>query len=223
MSELGKPSTMLGLFCISVMALVPTTTAEPQARVQCHGPHALCTMASCSEASHDPITLTATMTCDCWFVNSTFAVSQDEILNSSVQSATRSSCTTAHPCQVNEAPVCSAIAEGSVFLGQRTAPGLVSAFSWEGWCSRVQHHTAKVCSASPWAACMTAPCSRHSESGKVSCTCPVTESQWIDFDGGGCSRYISTVPAGFDMRVIPGSEFALQACGDLPEVVTISI
>ena len=119
-------------------------------------------------------------------------------------------------CDVGEAPVCKSISEGGWFDGKHTAPAMVSTFSWSGWCDVTRGHRAVACPPSPWAACMTAPC--RLEGGSVRCDCPVFNSSWIDFGPGEsargerCSGMVSTVPAGFHMSVMPGAEYALDAC-----------
>ena len=102
--------------------------AAPQARVQCTGPHTLCTHAPC-----EMVTPTSAV-CHCVAVNDTYEVSLDEILNGTLQAETKARCTEASPCELNAAPVCRAVREGGVFGGRAAGPGMVSTFSWAGWC-----------------------------------------------------------------------------------------
>ena len=180
----------------------------PTARVVCDGKHVVCTMAACTIDAHDRAA------CRCWIVNGTNVVSTDEIQNATVRKATQARCTDATPCGVDEAPVCEAVHE---------ARGMVSTFSWTDWCRRAAPTPVSPCPSSPWAACMTAPCTADAggDPGVASCACRVVNSAWLPLGGGACAqpagRAISTVPAGFDMRVIPGAAWVLDACGLLPE------
>ena len=157
-----------------------------------------------------------TAVCHCISVNDTYEVSLDEILNATLQSETKARCTVDSPCERNAAPVCDAIKSGAVFGGRcvlqyrfhffkgdsrvlkgfrllllfknrATAPGMVSTFSWAGWCEvngfyDVDHP--RICPASPWAACMTAPCWKQNgedqdddvAAERVLCECPVHNS-----------------------------------------------
>ena len=197
-----------------LLALV-AAGATPQTRVLCRGDHALCSSAQCSTLPD------GRARCMCYLHNDTFAVSVGEILSATIQAATARQCTTSAPCATNAAPVCLAIAAGAVFDGQFAAPGLVSTFSWTGWCDATRGHKPAACPPSPWAACMTAPCERLSATGaEVECWCPVRNSSWEDFgpahaSGRRCQGVVSTVPAGFDMRVMPGAEYALAACAQM--------
>ena len=76
----------------------------------------------------------ASAICHCIAVNDTYEVSLDEILNATLQAETKARCTVASPCELNAAPVCRAVREGGVFGGRAAAPGMVSTFSWAGWC-----------------------------------------------------------------------------------------
>ena len=130
-----------------------------------------------------------------------------------MQDETKARCTTASPCATDAAPVCHAVAAGGVLAGRSAAPGMVSTFSWSGWCQLNSFYEADhphICASSPWAACMTAPCWRQGE--QVLCECPVKQSTWIDISGTGCDQLVSSIPGGFDMRVIPGAQYALPAC-----------
>ena len=184
--------------------------ATPQPRVECSGAHVLCSNAPCV------IEDATTATCECKRVSGMHAVSLDEITNASLAAATAAQCTTDAPCAVDAAPVCRAIADGAVFGGRQTAPGLVSDFSWDGWCPEAPtYDPAKpvACAPSPWAACMTAPC--WADGDATRCQCTRENSSWLDFTGGGrCKggKVWSTVPGDFDMRVIPGAEYVLGAC-----------
>ena len=179
-----------------------------QPRVLCAGPHVLCSLASCT------LDGPSIAWCDCIKTNGTHVVSLAEIRNASVQAATASRCTQATPCATNEAPVCTAMASsGAVFGDEEVLPNMVSTFSWEGWCQATVGSPA-VCSASPWAACMTAPCTDAPDGG-ARCKCTWENSSWLDFsssDGRECTHVKSSVPGSFSMRVMPGAEYVLGAC-----------
>ena len=176
--------------------------ATPEPRVLCSGLHALCSLASCA----------LTGDCACVMANGTHVVALAEIRNAGIQAATAARCTSATPCALNEAPVCSAVASGATFGDQPTEPGMVSTFSWDGWCDAAAAIHA-VCPASPWAACMTAPCTRDGD--LVSCRCTMSNSSWLDLTGAGCARVASSVPSDFDLRVLPGADYVLGACAEV--------
>ena len=194
------------------------SASDAQARVLCTGVHVLCSLAGCELASDD------TATCACVVVNDTYAVAVAEIANASLARATSEACTDDAPCDTDAAPVCAAIRDGGVFGGRTTAPGMVSTFSWGGWCAATEFdpEAPRLCPASPWAGCMTSPCwdERAGETtagvgSAVQCECPWQNSSWIDFSGDGCDAIVSTVPADFDMRVMPGAEYVLGACDEI--------
>eukprot|EP00746_Dinoflagellata_sp_MGD_P008295 gnl/MRDRNA2_/MRDRNA2_116588_c0_seq1.p1 gnl/MRDRNA2_/MRDRNA2_116588_c0~~gnl/MRDRNA2_/MRDRNA2_116588_c0_seq1.p1 ORF type:complete len:227 (-),score=31.79 gnl/MRDRNA2_/MRDRNA2_116588_c0_seq1:175-855(-) len=194
-----------------VVSFAGIALATPQARVECSGAHVLCSMAECS-IQHDKDN---TALCSCLQRNSTYVVAVNQLRNSTIAQQTAKRCTEETPCAVGEAPVCNAISEGSVFGGQPTAPGMVSTFSWGGWCDVASYNpdAPTVCPQSPWAACMTAPCWQDAEDG-VTCQCTWANSSWLDIRGDRCNSKIvvSTVPGSFDMRIMPGSQYVLPAC-----------
>ena len=186
---------------VLLFALVHAHAASPpQTRVSCAGLHTLCSLASCELAG-------AVASCSLQVVvNSTFVVSLAEIRNTSIAASTAQICTEARPCGLDQAPVCTVIADGAVFGGLHTQPGMVSAFSWDGWCAATTS-TPTVCPASPWAACMTVPCTQQG-GGHASCFCTWQNSSWLDFTGHGCDQVVSSVPSEIDMRIMPGAECA---------------
>jgi hypothetical protein len=193
---------------------------QAQERVQCRGVHVLCSRARCSTLVQppSPSPTRPKALCRCIVQNETYEVSVAELaaMNATVARAVASRCTAATPCAVGEAPVCAAIsqASGGFFGGRAVAPGMVSAFSWGGWCTDTSYDpdTPWVCPPSPWAACMAAPCWQRG--GEVLCECIWHNSSWLDFGGAesGCKQMMSTVPGTFDMRVLAGSEYVLGAC-----------
>ena len=99
----------------------------PQEFVVCTGWHALCT-ASYGCIKHDD-----KADCDCMKVNETHIVATSEIQDTKIKNLTRAKCTNEHPCDVDQAPVCSAIKDG-----QYEVDGVkydwVSTYSYRGWC-----------------------------------------------------------------------------------------
>lgn len=206
---------VLFLLVAAVAATSSAQASTPQDRVLCSGPHVLCSLAPC-EIKDD-----ATAICRCVEVNDTYAVSLSEIRNDDVSAATKARCTASSPCSLDSAPVCEAIKRGNIEFGSvRVEPGMVSTFSWGGWCSATEFDPSRpaVCSPSPWAACMTAPCRRNKDGGgSVDCQCTWQNSSWIDFRGGGkeCSKMVSSVPADFDMQQMPFASQVLGACAKI--------
>lgn len=199
---------------LAMLAMTSASDNTPQARVLCTGVHVLCSLASCELASDE------SATCSCVVVNDTYAVAVSEIANDTLARATSEACTDEAPCATDAAPVCAAIQDGGVFGGRATAPGMVSTFSWGGWCAATKYDPERpsLCPASPWAGCMTSPCWEEQAgetTGAVRCECPWQNSSWIDLSGDGCDAIVSTVPADFDMRVMPGAEYVLGACDEL--------
>ena len=199
---------------LQIIAMLGAGSAAMTSRVQCKGTHVLCSSAICTISPEDA----SKAVCSCWKRNDSHTVSIAEILNDTIKEATQQQCK--NGCAVNEAPICKAIGQQSTFAGRATAAGMVSTFSWAGRCDAVRGHNQTACPASPWAACMTAPC--WAEGGSVKCECPLFNSSWADFgpattkDGRHCQGVVSTVPADFDMSIMPGSEYALEACAALP-------
>ena len=85
---------------------------RPQIAVECTGWHALCSLAT--DCAYDPETGVAD--CACWQVNGQHVVATSNIKNAAfggapIKEETQRRCTTAHPCELDEAPVCQAIKE----------------------------------------------------------------------------------------------------------------
>lgn len=128
----------------------------PQFLVECTGWHALCS------GSTDCQLTSEGADCDCWRVNETHIVATSEIQDPAVKRRTEMRCTNKHPCDVDEAPVCSAIREGQYEVDGTRYPW-VSTFSYRGWCDLYQP---KACDPTEdgyvgdyyWAICDAAPC-----------------------------------------------------------------
>lgn len=66
---------------------------------------------------------------------------------------------------------------------------------------------------------MTAPCNLSSADGShATCRCPVVDSPYQDMPGPEqCTHTISSIPADFDMHLMPGAEYVIDAdCAKLP-------
>jgi hypothetical protein len=104
-----------------------TNIDVPQEFVVCTGWHALCTASPYCIMHGDKAD------CDCMRVNETHIVYTSEIQDTAVKNLTQAKCTNEHPCDVDQAPVCSAIKNG-----QYEVDGIkydwVSTYSYRGWC-----------------------------------------------------------------------------------------
>jgi len=85
-----------------------SAAVEPQLAVVCTGWHALCSFTTdCQTNGGDKAD------CACWRVNETHIVVTDSIQDTAVKRMTQTRCTTRNACDVDEAPVCSAIRDGN--------------------------------------------------------------------------------------------------------------
>jgi hypothetical protein len=107
--------------CLVLTALAPTAaaqnTAQPEAQVGanhstyhlpqdfvvCTGWHALCSASTDCKMNGDKAD------CDCFRVNETHIVETSAIQDAAAKRRTQIECTNAHPCDVDQAPVCKAI------------------------------------------------------------------------------------------------------------------
>jgi hypothetical protein len=184
-------------------------TSQPQPFVVCTGQHALCSFADHCQLSSDG----KTANCDCWDVNDTYIVRTSAILDPNAKQATLAACTTAHPCNTDQAPVCQSIANNQ-FAVNGVTPARVSAFSYVDFCGKFKPVT---CDSGPWASCMTAPCepNRKDPNKPLTCTCPVANGPFLGLQGH-CAQptgtVMSTVPASFNFSLLPGSAFVLESC-----------
>jgi len=218
-----------------VMADVPTEiddthnfTDEPQEFVVCTGWHALCTASPDCKMHGDKAD------CDCMRVNETHIVATSEIQDTMVKNLTQAKCTTKHPCDVDQAPVCNAIKYGQYKVDNVTYDW-VSTYSYRGWCSLWLKPTACDQNATSyigdryWAVCDAAPCTENQNPSNpdkpLSCQCRVRDESFVGFndsctgDNGGI---MSSMPLwAWDFRnntypfPMPGYEYVQGACAAL--------
>src|SRR5512139_170472 len=105
---------MIAFVCVEVLVLTYGSMvcgqepAVPQETVVCTGWHALCSFATDCKVVSD-----TQANCNCWKVKEQYIVVAADISDAAVREATLTACTSAHPCDVDESPVCKAIQEGS--------------------------------------------------------------------------------------------------------------
>ena len=153
----------------------------PQFLVTCTGWHALCS------GSTDCQLTSEGADCDCWRVNETHIVATSEIQDLAVKRQTEARCTDKHPCDVDEAPVCSAIREGEYEVDGVKYPW-VSTFSYRGWCELYQP---KACDTTAdgyegdyyWTVCDAAPCTEVQDPADpdkpLRCQCRVKDGPFV--------------------------------------------
>ena len=112
-------------------------TDAPQDFVACTGWHALCTNSNDCKMHGDKAD------CDCMNVNETHIVYTGEIQDAMVKNQTQTKCTNDHPCDMDEAPVCSAIKTGQYEVNG-TKYDCVSTYSYRGWCSLLKRFGSKL-------------------------------------------------------------------------------
>lgn len=72
--------------------------------------------------------------CDCFRVNETHIVETTAIQDTAVKRLTQAECTSKHPCDIDQAPVCKAIKYGE-YKVNKVKYDWVSTYSYRGWCS----------------------------------------------------------------------------------------
>ena len=211
-------------------ALTRNTHNLPQDFVVCTGWHALCSASTdCKMNGYEA-------DCACLRVNENHIVQTSSIQDVAVKHLTEAKCTTAHPCEIDEAPACQAIKYGQYTVDNTKYPW-VSTYSYRGWCSLLQ---VKLRACDPaeagysgdryWAVCDAAPCTEIQNplnpDKPLSCRCPVVQN--IPFVGtnGSCTGdnggIMSSMPAqAWDFRnntypfPMPGYEYVQGACAPL--------
>lgn len=203
---------------------------SPQDFVVCTGWHALCS------SSPDCRMNGGTADCDCLRVNETHIVQTSSIRDPLAKHLTDAKCTKAHPCNVDEAPVCQIIKSGQYTVSD-TSYRWVSTYSYRGWCRLIQANLRACDPGAPdytgdryWAVCDAAPCTEIQDPSDpekpLRCRCPVVAD--IPFVGtnGTCTGdnggIMSSMPAdGWDFVnntytfYMPGYEFVQGACAPL--------
>lgn len=149
---------------------------RPQESVECSGWHALCSLAT--DCVYDPEP-PGQADCACWQVDEQHVVATSNIKNAAfggapIKEMTQRRCTTAHPCDLDEAPVCQAIKD---LLEDNQ---WISTYSYRGWCDNWQPVE---CNAGPWADCMTSPCTvmdpPADPNRPLSCQCTVNGGPFV--------------------------------------------
>lgn len=200
-------------------------TGEPQLGVACTGWHALC------GASTDCTMRGDEADCDCLRVDETHIVETTEIQDPELKRQTRARCTEAHPCAVDQAPVCQAIKDGQYQVnGVRYE--WVSTYSYRGWCSLVHEFVPCDPSApgyvgdSSWAICDVAPCTEIQDprdpERPLRCRCRVETGPFVGTNGtctGDDGGIMSSFPVSqWDFQngtypiPVPGYEYVQGAC-----------
>ena len=192
---------------------------EPQGAIQCTGWHALCSLAT------DCRVIDGVAYCDCWKVNEPYVVITADIQDLQVKADTEKACTSVHPCEMDEAPVCKAIKDGTF-----TVDGIkyewVSTYSYRGWCD---NWNPVQCDAGPWADCMTYPCTENQNptdpNRPLVCQCTVKHLPFVGSNGGcvtGEGEVMSTINQllwNFDQNQftlsMPGYEYVKGACAPI--------
>lgn len=203
--------------------------AMPQAFVVCTGWHALCT------ASHDCKMNGARADCDCLRVDEHHIVATGEIQDAAVKQRTEAECTDGHPCAVDEAPVCKAIASAQYEVDDVKYPW-VSTYSYRGWCDVLKlKWTACDPTASGYsgdrhyAICDAAPCTENphpSDPEKpLVCQCRVASDAFVGMNDsctGENGGIMSSMPVwAWDFQnntypfPMPGYEYVKGACDPL--------
>jgi len=201
----------------------------PQEFVVCTGRHALCSASPDCKMHGDEAD------CDCMRVNETHIVETSEIQDTVAKNLTQTKCTSKHPCDVDQAPVCSAIKYGQYRVGNATY-NWVSTYSYRGWCSLLMQKP-KACDQNAtgyigeryWAVCDAAPCTENLNPSNpdkpLKCQCRVKDTPFVGLndsctgDNGGI---MSSMPLwGWDFRndtyrfPMPGYEYVEGACAAL--------
>ena len=198
----------------------------PQEFVVCTGWHALCSASNDCKMNGDKAD------CGCLRVNEAHIVQTSSIQDAAVKRLTDAKCTEEHPCGVDEAPVCKAIADGQYEVNN-VKYEWVSTYSYRGWCGILEAKPAACDTRAPgysgdlyWAICDAAPCTENpnpSDPEKpLTCSCPVRKSPFVGANGkcvGDNGGIISSFPLeAWDFQnntypfPMPGYEYVQGAC-----------
>jgi hypothetical protein len=201
----------------------------PQEFVVCTGWHALCSASPDCKMHGDKAD------CDCMRVNETHIVETSEIQDTVAKNLTQTKCTSKHPCDVDQAPVCNAIKYGQYRVGNATY-NWVSTYSYRGWCSLLMQKP-KACDQNAtgyignryWAVCDAAPCTENQNPSNpdkpLKCLCRVKDTPFVGLNDsctGNNGGIMSSMPIwGWDFRndtyrfPMPGYEYVEGACAAL--------
>jgi hypothetical protein len=214
------------------LAAVEDTTPRdgPQAFVTCTGWHALCS------ASPDCQVSGGKADCDCMRVNETHIVATSEIQDATVKRLTQVMCTDLRPCDVDQAPVCSTMADGRYEV-DGVKYDWVSTYSYRGWCTLLQQDLVGCDPQTPgysgdrsWAICDAAPCTENLDPSDpnrpLSCQCRVVEDAPFVGMNGSCTGDMGGIFSSFPLSAwdfqhdtypfpMPGYEWVQGACAPL--------
>jgi len=201
----------------------------PQSLVVCTGWHALCS------ASTDCQVTGNRADCDCLQVDENHIVMTDEIQDAAVKRQTQARCTEARPCDVDDAPVCKAIAQGQ-YRVDKLRYDWVSTYSYRGWCGLLPKFRPCDVGAdgyagdSSWAICDAAPCTEIAHPTKpekpLTCQCRVVRNAAFVGTNGSCAGDRGGIMSSFALDSwdfknntyplpVPGYEFVQGACAAL--------
>jgi hypothetical protein len=200
----------------------------PELIVVCTGWHALCS------ASPDCTLNGSEADCDCLRVNETHIVLTSEIQDAVVKRQTLAQCTREHPCDVDQAPVCGAIAAGQYEVDD-VAYKWVSTYSYRGWCSLLEQKPVACDQRVPgyagdlyWAVCDAAPCTEHpnppNPDKPLKCQCRVESGPFVGL--GSCTGANGGIMSSFPLEMwdferntypfpMPGYQYVEGACAQL--------
>ena len=215
----------IGFILLGVAAYPRLVTSAPQDFVVCTGWHALCSSSPDCKLNGDQAD------CDCLRVNESHIVATGEIQDPAIKLSTLSKCTNQNPCDIDQAPVCQAIKDGTYEVNQIRYQW-VSTYSYRGWCSILEQAPVACDPTVPgyqgdqyWAICDAAPCVENlnpSDPNKpLSCRCRVDHIPFVAF--GSCTGVnggiMSSMPLwAWDFEKndytfpMPGYEFVKGAC-----------
>lgn len=200
----------------------------PQDFVTCTGWHALCSASPDCRMNGDKAD------CDCLRVNETHIVATSEIRDLAVKRLTLAQCTKEHPCNLDQAPVCTAIRDGQ-YQVDNIKYEWVSTYSYRGWCSLLQQQPVACDQQTPgytgdayWAICDAAPCTENPKPSNpdkpLSCQCRVEITPFVGL--GSCTGANGGIISSFPLSAwdfqrntypfpMPGYEYVQGACSPL--------
>ncbi|HEY0919576.1 hypothetical protein [Devosia sp.] len=222
----------LAIACVAwawAMAAPGVVADEAQVFVVCTGWHALCS------ASQDCPVNGQRADCDCLRVNETHVVYTAEIQDPDARAATSAKCTRDHPCDVDEAPVCQVIRDGT-YTVDGTPYQWVSTYSYRGWCSLLDVELRACDPSAPgyrgdsyWAICDAAPCTEIEDPADpnrpLRCQCRLADAPFVGANGsctgdkGGIMSSFAVELWDFDRNTyrisMPGYDYVAAACAPL--------